>query len=137
MTEDVEIYEAVGGDAPFVALVDAFYAGVEGDAKLRALYPADLGPGKQHLAWFLIQRFGGPDLFSQRRGAPMLRMRHREFAIDPAMRDAWVKHMLAAVDVVPEFTAVRGTLRRYFEDAATFLINRDPLEPGRARLNQL
>ena len=34
-----EIYDRIGSDKPFYALVDAFYAGVEADPLLRPLYP--------------------------------------------------------------------------------------------------
>jgi len=50
------LYDRVGGEAYFVALVDRFYEGVERDPVLRPLYPADLGPGKANLAGFLAVR---------------------------------------------------------------------------------
>jgi hemoglobin len=50
-------------------------------------------------------------------------MRHAPFPIDQAARDAWVGHMLAAIDEVGFAEPVRGVLRDYFERAATFLIN--------------
>ena len=137
MGDETGIYDAVGGDAPFHELVEAFYRLVEADRALRALYPDDLGPGKEHLAWFLIQRFGGPDHFNRRRGAPRLRARHSEFAITPAMRDAWVRHMAAALGAVDAFAAHRDVMRVYFEDAATFLINRDVPAATRTPLSTL
>ncbi len=132
--EETEIYAAVGGDQPFFDLVEAFYARVEADPPLRALYPENLTAGKRRLAWFLIQRFGGPEYFNERRGAPRLRMRHFEFSITPAMRNAWVANMLAAIDAVPAFAPYKETLQPYFEDAATFLINREEPSEGQIRL---
>ncbi|HEY4001890.1 MAG TPA: globin [Candidatus Xenobia bacterium] len=120
---DGEVFEAVGGEEAFVRLVDAFYRGVESDPPLRALYPEDLAPGKQHLAWFLMERFGGPSHFSSRRGHPRLRMRHFRFAVTQEARDAWMQHMRAAVQEAPEFAPARDLLLAYFEDAASFLIN--------------
>jgi hemoglobin len=127
VSDDQEIYVAVGGDAPFFELVERFYDRVEDAPALRGLYPEDLAPGKEHLAWFLIQRFGGPNYFNERRGAPMLRRRHAEFAIDFEMRDLWFDAMMAAVDSVADFSPYRTILNTYFADAATFLINK--LEP--------
>lgn len=49
------LYDRVGGDAYFVALVQRFYVRVESDAVLRPLYPANLEPGKANLAAFLVQ----------------------------------------------------------------------------------
>lgn len=119
----VEIYERVGRDEPFYALVDAFYNGIEGDALLRPLYPDDLAPSKDHMALFLIQRFGGHTAYGDRRGHPRLRMRHLPFRIGVAEKDAWLRHMFAAIDAVPEFAPFRDALRRYFADSAAFLVN--------------
>ena len=119
------IAEAVGGAPAFELLVEAFYQGVESDPPLRALYPADLGPGKRHLALFLLQRFGGPSTYDSLRGHPRLRMRHMPFAIDTVMRDAWVRHMQNAIRLTPAFAPHESRLMPYFEEAATFLVNTD------------
>ncbi len=124
------VYEAVGGDAggaaeAFAALVDAFYDGVAADPILRPMYPDDLAESREHLALFLIQFFGGPAAYAEKRGHPRLRMRHLPFVIGPAERDAWLLHMNAALDAVPAFAPVAPIMRRYFEDAAQFLMNRD------------
>jgi hemoglobin len=118
------LYAAAGGDDTFRRLVDAFYDGVATDAVLRPLYPEDLAPSREHLCLFLIQYFGGPTHYSALRGHPRLRMRHLPFAIGVRERDAWVGHMHAAIDQTGIVEPVRGVLLRYFEDAATFLINR-------------
>ena len=117
------VYEAVGGEETFVRLVDAFYAGVETDSILRPMYPDDLGPPKRHLALFLMQYFGGPQTYVQERGHPRLRMRHLPFAITRAARDAWVQHMEAALDALALPAEQDAAMRRYFADAATFMIN--------------
>ena len=130
MQDVVEIYEIVGSDTPFYDLVEKFYEGVEQTPELRSLYPEDLEPGKKHLAWFLIQRFGGPSHFSALRGAPMLRRRHMPFAIDLAARDAWVDNMMDAVDQIVVFAPYRDLIEKYFDDAATFLVNRSEPPEG-------
>ena len=70
------VYEYVGGDPFFVALVEHFYEGVERDAVMRPMYPVDLTGSKARLAGFLIQYWGGPQTYSEQRGHPRLRMRH-------------------------------------------------------------
>jgi hemoglobin len=117
------LYQRVGGDAYFVALVDRFYKDVEDDPLLRSVYPQDLEPGKANLAAFLAQYWGGPPNYSARRGHPRLRMRHFRFAIGPGERDAWVHHMTEAVKSIPASTADAEALIAYFESAATMLIN--------------
>jgi hemoglobin len=121
--ETTQIYACIGSDQPFYNLVEAFYRGVESDLTLRPLYPDDLTEGKKHLAWFLIQRFGGPTYFGQQRGHPRLRMRHVPFRIGQAESDAWLHHMAAAVKATPEFQPFREILSGYFAESAAFLIN--------------
>jgi hemoglobin len=119
------IYEAVGGAPAFERLVEAFYAGVEDDPVLRPLYPEDLTEPRRNLTLFLIQFFGGPTTYSDERGHPALRARHLPFAIGPAERDAWLRHMSAAVDNLDVPDLAKDQFRGYFSDAATFLMNRE------------
>ena len=121
--ETTKIYDQIGEDQPFYALVEAFYQGVETDPLLRPLYPADLTQAKLHLTWFLIQRFGGPLRYQEKRGHPRLRMRHVPFQIGLAESEAWLRHMRAAVEAVSAFEAFQGSLDRYFSESAAFLIN--------------
>ena len=122
------IYELAGGDEPFRRMVDAFYARVERDPLLRPMFPEDLGPGREHQFLFITQYFGGPQRYSERRGHPRLRARHLPFPIGRRERDAWVGHMLAAIDEAGFAEPARQALIDYFERAATFLINSEPGE---------
>ena len=117
------LYQRVGGDAYFVALVDHFYQGVQDDPVLRPIYPSNLAPGKANLAAFLAQYWGGPPDYSATRGHPRLRMRHFRFSIGHQERDAWVRHMTEVVRNSPASTADADALIAYFESAATMLIN--------------
>ena len=126
MTEGT-VYEAAGGEATFTELVERFYAGVAGDPILRPLYPADpemFAAASEHLRLFLIQYWGGPGWYSERRGHPRLRMRHVPFAIGRRERDAWMGHMREAVDEVDVPEPVREAFLEYFENAATAMMNR-------------
>ena len=119
------LYDEVGGTDFFVQLVDHFYAGVESDDRLRHLYPADLTESKSKTALFLVQYWGGPTTYSDQRGHPRLRMRHAPFVIGQVERDAWVEHMLAAIDHMAPPAEADQALREYFEMAATHMINSD------------
>src|SRR5262245_990509 len=123
MTNYTTIYELAGGDAPFRRLIDAFYRRVEQEPLLRPLYPANLAASREHLFLFVTQYFGGPPRYNALRGHPRLRLRHSPFAIGQAERDAWVGHMLAAVDEAGFAGPARAALTDYFQRAATFLIN--------------
>jgi hemoglobin len=56
------------------------------------MYPEDDIDGAiERLTLFLMQYWGGPTTYSDQRGHPRLRMRHAQFPIDFAARDAWLK----------------------------------------------
>jgi hemoglobin len=121
------VFELAGGEATFRLLVQRFYAGVAADPVLRAVYPEeDLSGATERLTLFLIQYWGGPTTYSDQRGHPRLRMRHQPFAIGQPERDAWLRHMTAAVESIDLAPAVRKALLDYFETASTAMIN----EPG-------
>ena len=122
-TEPNTLFDRVGGESFFFSLVERFYAGVEADPILRPLYPRSLTNPKRHLALFLIQYWGGPRTYSDERGHPRLRMRHVRFRIGLRERDAWLRHMLAAVDTGNVQRADAEALREYFRSAAQSLVN--------------
>ncbi|WP_319805183.1 globin [Micropruina sonneratiae] len=118
------MYDRVGGHETFVALVDAFYAGVATDPPLRALYPEDdLGPAADRLRMFLEQYWGGPKTYGEQRGHPRLRMRHLPFAVTPDQRDRWLRHMLAALDGLHLDAEADEAMRDYLVRAAQFMVN--------------
>jgi hemoglobin len=121
------LFDRVGGEGFFLALVDRFYSGVAGDPLLRPLYPEDLGESRLHLALFLMQYWGGPTTYNEERGHPRLRMRHAPFVIGPAERDAWLRHMHGAVAHMAETTGLSeadvAELDAYFDMAARSLVN--------------
>ena len=125
-------YEQIGGEPTFRKLVDEFYAGVAEDPVLRPLYPeADLGPAAERLRLFLMQYWGGPGTYSERRGHPRLRMRHAPFRVGIAERDAWLRQMRRAVDSLNLDPADDTTLWNYLERAAFFMVNVDEEAAGR------
>lgn len=124
MSDEVTLYEHVGGDAFFERLVDAFYEGVATDPVLLPLYPeADLTGARRRLTLFLIQYWGGPMTYMDERGHPRLRMRHMPFRVGEVERDRWLIHMAAAVERATDDQFVRSTLLAYFVPAAEHLRN--------------
>ncbi|MER7080950.1 hemoglobin [Saccharopolyspora kobensis] len=124
VTSVTSFYEQVGGEATFHRIVAKFYEEVAGDELLRPLYPEeDLGPAEERLRLFLMQYWGGPHTYSERRGHPRLRMRHAPFKIGPAERDAWLRCMRIAVDEVELSQQHRDQLWQYMEMAAESMVN--------------
>ena len=77
-------YDVVGGAARLKALVDRFYVLMDSEpefAVIRRLHPADLAGSRDKLYLFLSGWLGGPPLYAEKYGHPMLRARHLPFAI--------------------------------------------------------
>jgi hemoglobin len=122
---DTHVYSVIG-EAGFTRLVAAFYRRVAIDDILRPMYPEhDLAGAERRLRDFLIQRFGGPLVYSEQRGHPRLRMRHAPFAIDQRGRDRWVELMEASMAEAELPAQVLAPLRNFFHASATFMINRE------------
>ncbi|HEV2376002.1 MAG TPA: globin [Streptosporangiaceae bacterium] len=133
-TQPASFYDEVGGEETFQRLVHAFYREVPNDPVLRPVYPSkDLALAEEHLKLFLMQYWGGPRTYDERRGHPRLRMRHVHFDIGEAERDAWLARMRAAMDEVGLDPAHDAQLWDYLVMAAHSLVNR-PAEPSRPDL---
>ena len=120
-------YDEIGGMETFERIVNRFYDGVETDEVLRPMYPEeDLGPAAERFTHFLVQYWGGPATYSEQRGHPRLRMRHNPYVVDRAAHDAWLTHMLAAVDTIDRETLDdehRAALVDYLTRAAAMMVN--------------
>ena len=133
MTEARRLFDRVGGTPYFERLVDTFYAGVETDPVLLAVYPdhADFDGARHRLTLFLVQYWGGPTTYNDERGHPRLRMRHAPFAIGSLERDRWLVHMRAAIDASVAPDDARAELHAYMTMAADAMRNReDPPTTG-------
>ena len=124
MTEELSFYYRVGGHQVFENLASHFYALITVDPILRPMYPEeDLKGSARRLMMFLEQYWGGPKTYGEERGHPRLRMRHAEFHIDEAARDAWLRCMKSAVDEIEADAALKEEMWSYLEGAAQFLVN--------------
>jgi hemoglobin len=117
-------WSQVGGRATFERIVRRFYEGVRTDELLWPMYPEhDLEGAIERLTGFLEQYWGGPGTYSEQRGHPRLRMRHQPFAVTPAARDAWLRHMRVAVDEAGLSPLHEAMLWDYLERAAHAMVN--------------
>jgi hemoglobin len=125
MSDEVSLYQEVGGSGFFIELVNKFYEGVINDEVIISLYPDrnDLEGAKERLSLFLMQYWGGPTTYSDERGHPRLRQRHFPFAIGERERDHWLMHMQSAIDAMPTSDSVRTRLSEYMSNAAQHLVN--------------
>jgi hemoglobin len=117
-------YDAIGGYPTIAKIVARFYEGVATDEVLRPLYPEeDLAAAEERFTMFLVQYWGGPTTYSERRGHPRLRMRHAPFAVTPRAKEHWLTHFRAGLDeagLSPEHDA---QFWDYVTHAAQFMVN--------------
>jgi hemoglobin len=121
-------FARIGGQAAVDALVDSFYRRMESlpEAKtIRAMHAKDLAPVGEVLKRYLGEWLGGPKAYSQERGHPRLRMRHMQFRIGAAERDAWMLCMSGALDEVVADPALREQLLQSFYKLADWVRNDD------------
>jgi len=122
--DDVNLYEQLGHDK-LVALSTAFYNKVYADTEpsFRGQFPKDKAGAIQNQYEFFIQRLGGPELYSERKGHPALRDRHARFSITKAHADKWLAYMREAMDEVGIPDDARKRMDEFFTDVAYFLQN--------------
>jgi hemoglobin len=87
------IYDRLGGEDALKQLVVRFYARVQKQPLLAPLFPEDIEPLRDKQFLFLSQFLGGPSLYSDLYGHPMMRARHMPFPITAAHADAWLQCM--------------------------------------------
>ncbi|MDB5053674.1 MAG: globin [Bacilli bacterium] len=91
------IYEMMGGEQGIRQLVESFYPKVLNEPLLAPLFPEDIRPVVDKQFLFLSQFFGGPSLYSDLYGHPMMRARHMPFPITTERANAWLACMKNAL----------------------------------------
>ena len=120
-------YERIGGAEKVRALVRRFYQLMDELPEsygIRKLHPADLQGSGDKLFKFLSGWMGGPQLFIEQYGHPMLRQRHLPFPIGNSERDQWLMCMGKALQDVVEDEALRAELSAALVKVADHMRNR-------------
>lgn len=119
-------YFRIGGEDKVRALVQRFYALMDELPEaygIRKLHGADLQSASEKLFKFLSGWMGGPQLYVEEYGHPMLRMRHFPFAIGDTERDQWMLCMRQALDEVVDDADLRKELSGAFQKVAHHMRN--------------
>jgi len=121
-----EIYAAMGEENIFRMCRD-FYAEI-GKSTIRHLFPADLPAASEKIAAFFVGLLGGPPLFQDRYGDPMMRARHLKFAIREEERQEWLRCFRVVLENAPQtyhFPAehLPGFIR-FLEGFSSWMVNR-------------
>ena len=120
-------YDLIGGDAKVRELVDRFYDLMELEPEfqlLRRVHGSSLESAREKLHLFLSGWLGGPPLYMDRYGHPMLRARHLPFAIGTEERDQWMACMVRAMAEVDLPAELRAGLEQAFFKTADWMRNR-------------
>ena len=126
-TPDVPPYDLLGGEAAVRKLVDRFYDLMDEVPEffvVRKLHPADLTGSREKLFMFLSGWLGGPQLYVQKHGHPMLRARHLPFSIGTAERDGWIACMKQAMEDCRIDEGMRAWLLQSLFGTADWMRNR-------------
>jgi hemoglobin len=129
-------YDRLGGEAGVRELVERFYDYMDSEAEaaqIRQMHARDLRGSRSKLFLFLSGWLGGPNLYVQKYGHPMLRRRHLPFAIGSRERDQWMHCMRKALNDMPIDQDLRQQLEQAFRGTADHMRNR-PEHAADARL---
>lgn len=119
-------YERIGSTEGVRALVHRFYQIMDELPEsygIRKMHAENLQNSEDKLFKFLSGWMGGPQLFVQEYGHPMLRRRHMQFAIGESERDQWLLCMNKALHETVENTALRNELATALAGVADHMRN--------------
>jgi hemoglobin len=119
---------AAMGEANITRMIQDLYVELE-QSSIRHMFPPDMRVSAEKSAAFFVGLLGGPPLYHQRYGSPMLRARHLPFPITRAARDEW----LACFERVLEHATERYNFppeqldgfREFLRGFSLWMMNRD------------
>jgi hemoglobin len=117
------IYDQLGGADTIRRLVDAFYPKVQDHALLGPLFPEDIIPVMEKQEMFLTQFLGGPALYSDAHGHPMMRARHMPFPITPERAEAWLSCMNEALEQIEVEESLKAIVLKRLSGPAFHFVN--------------
>lgn len=124
MTPDAQsLYEEMGGAETIRRLVESFYPKVQADPLISPLFPEDITPVMEKQFMFLSQFFGGPPLYTEQYGHPMMRKRHLPFEITEEKATAWLGCMYRALQDIGIDEQLQTTIMQRLSAPAYFFVN--------------
>ncbi len=120
-------YSRLGGENVVRRVVNRFYDLMDEDPDyygIRKLHQKDLAEAREKLFMFLSGWMGGPQLFVEKFGHPMLRRRHMPFEIGESERDQWMACMAQAMKDEGVDEQMQKELIQAFWKTADFMRNK-------------
>ncbi len=119
-----EIYAAMG-EANITRMIRDLYAELE-RSPIRPMFGADMAQGAERSAAFFVGLLGGPPLYHERYGNPMMRARHMPFPIDQRARDIWLACFERVLEHAEDYDFPARHLpgfRAFLEGFSTWMMN--------------
>lgn len=116
------------GEKKLHELIDRFYEKVAVHPDLYPIFPEDLSETARKQKQFQTQYLGGPNLFTEEHGHPMMKARHMPFPITPARAEAWLACMKEAMDDAGLEGPLRDVYYQRLVLTANHMVNRNEEE---------
>mmetsp|Transcript_10205 Transcript_10205/g.11291 ORF Transcript_10205/g.11291 Transcript_10205/m.11291 type:complete len:142 (-) Transcript_10205:104-529(-) len=102
-----------------------FYKKVHADKEewFRSIFTSSLEDAARDQGEFFVQRFGGPPLYSNRKGHPMLRGRHHKFKVTTKAADRWFMYMQQTITEMDFEEQDKKRILAFMKHVAYFLRN--------------
>ncbi len=117
------------GEQKLSILIDTFYSRVQKHPLLAPIFPDDLTETARKQKQFLTQYLGGPPLYTEEHGHPMLRARHLPFEITEQRAKAWLSCMHEAMDEVELESSIREDFFHRLVLTAHHMVNTKETDP--------
>lgn len=119
------IFAAMGEDGVF-RMLSAFYRHLE-ESSIRPMFGEDMQEASKRSAAFYVQLLGGPPMYNEQYGNPMMRRRHFPFEIDESSRIIWRDCFYKALEnAESDFgfpSEYIGDFREFIEKFSRWMVN--------------
>jgi hemoglobin len=115
-------FESIGEDT-LHRLVDTFYDLVAQHPDLAPIFPNQFTEIARKQKQFLTQYLGGPALYTEEHGHPMMRARHLPFQVTPTRAKAWLSCMTQAMDKIGLTGPIRDEFYSRLHLTAQHMVN--------------
>ncbi|XP_074585717.1 group 2 truncated hemoglobin 3-2-like [Curcuma longa] len=124
--DETNLFKTLGGIQPFIDLSSNFYNRVYDDDEewFRSIFSNSRKEDAIRNQYeFFVQRMGGPNLYSQRKGHPALIGRHAPFPVTHQAAERWLHHMQQALNITTSIDPdSKVKMMNFFRHTAYFLV---------------
>lgn len=123
-----DIYKTMG-QSNITRMLEDFYAQLD-KSSIRYMFPPDMMKAAHKSALFFVTLLGGPGLYQEKYGEPMMRKRHFPFIISQAERDVWLQLFMETLeDAAAKYQFPKAELPAFLlflDNFSTWMINEAP-----------